>query len=106
LPSCPSSTGQQHQQQHKQQQETAGAGGIMGCFFSKEEAYHSNDYAALQNQVRQLQQQLNAAYQGTGYAPPVVHQVRSAANWRQNQTQPDVNLLSVCEEYCREVLCC
>lgn len=52
----------------------------MGCFLSKEEVYHSDAYAALQNQVRQLQQQLNVAYQGTGYAPPVVHQqVRPAA---------------------------
>lgn len=46
----------------------------MGCFPSKEKVYHSDAYAALQNQVRQLQQQLNVAYQGTGYAPPVVHQ--------------------------------
>lgn len=42
----------------------------MGCFPSKEEVYQSDAYAALQNQVRQLQQQLN------GHAPPVVHQVR------------------------------
>jgi hypothetical protein len=51
----------------------------MGCFPSKEGVYHSDAYAALQNQVRQLQQQLNVAYQGSGYAPPVVYQVRSGA---------------------------
>ena len=51
----------------------------MGCFPSKYDAdqYQSAEVVALQNQVRQLQQQLSA-YQGgsavaAAYAPPAVH---------------------------------
>ncbi|KAF8066380.1 cardiolipin hydrolase [Scenedesmus sp. PABB004] len=45
----------------------------MGCFPSRPEGQHSGALAALQNQVRALQQQLAQGGAGAAYAAPVVH---------------------------------